>query len=278
MRHLGAALTALLTAGAAAVLLIAGGTEAPHVQRASARSVSPSQQIDALLAGVPEAGATLGSPTAPVTLQFFGDLQCPTSRDFALLDVPSLISRWVRGGRLRIEYRSLQTATRQPAVFIAQQAAALAAGAQRRSWYYIELFYHEQSHEGSSYVTSAYLEHLAAQIPGMDVARWRKDREEPSLAARVAADEDSAAHAGFHHTPALLLGRTGARASKVPPFFPRQPAALYAAIERLLPAGARPAALATSASADARARAGKRSFADWSAGAGATPDPAEAPC
>jgi hypothetical protein len=50
----------------------------------------------------------------------------------------------VRGGELKIEYRSLETATREPEVFKAQQLAALAAGKQDRMWNFIETFYHEQ--------------------------------------------------------------------------------------------------------------------------------------
>jgi protein-disulfide isomerase len=208
-----------------------------------------------------------------VTLQFFGDLECPTSRAFTLADLPLLISRWVRNGRLRVEYRSLQTATRQPAVFMNQQAAALAAGTQDKGWYYIELFYHEQGHEGTGYLTAAYLNHLAEQIPGLNLALWSKDREEPPLAARVASDEQTAARLGLRNTPALLVGRTGSdNASKVPPFLLREPTALYAAIEGVLTE-----ALRSHSSATAATTAGRRSFANWTGGPNAA-HPGGAPC
>ena len=100
-------------------------------------------KVDALLAGIPQSGSTLGSAKAKVTLTEFGDLKCPICREFALGAEQKLIARDVRAGRLRIDYRSLCTATcagPQPGVFPTEQAAALAAGEQDRAWYYIELF------------------------------------------------------------------------------------------------------------------------------------------
>jgi protein-disulfide isomerase len=270
------ALAVLVVAAAIAVVLTTTSSGSPQARQASdAPGVTPAQQVDALLAGIPQAGNVLGSPTAPVTLQFFGDLECPTSRAFTLVDLPSLISRWVRDRQLRIEYRSLETATHQPGVFLAQQAAALAAGAQDKGWYYIELFYHEQGHEDTGYATSTYLDRLAAQVPGLNVALWSKDREEPPLAAHVAGDEQTAARLGLHNTPALLVGRTDANdAHTTPRFFLHEPAPLYAAIEGVLGAPARSHTSATSTSATD----GQRSFADWTGGPSAAHDTGSAPC
>src|ERR1700728_477381 len=80
------------------------------------------------LAGMPQSGNTLGIPTAPVVLIYFGDLECPFCREFTLDVLPTLISKYVKTGKLRIQYHSLETATREPATFLLQQVAALAAG------------------------------------------------------------------------------------------------------------------------------------------------------
>jgi len=252
------ALATLGIAAVVAVILTTTSSGSPQVQQT--QGATPAQQIDALLAGIPQAGSVLGSPTAPVTLQFYGDLECPTSRAFTLVDLPSVISRWVRDGQLRIEYRSLETSTRQAAVFMAQQEAALAAGTQDKGWYYIELFYHEQGREDTLYVTTSYLDHLAAQTLGLNTALWSKDREEPPLAAHVASNEQTAARLGLRDTPALLVERTGTGSARpVPRFFLREPAPLYAAIEGALTQASHLQSSATTASATAA----RRSFADW---------------
>jgi protein-disulfide isomerase len=257
------------------VVVVAAMSGSVHVQPESAGVTAEARQIDALLAGIPEAGNALGSPKASVTLQFFGDLECPTSRTFTLLDLPSLISRWVRTGHLRIEYRSLETATHKPAVFIDQQAAALAAGMQAKGWYYIELFYHEQGREDTGYVTTTYLDRLADQVPGLDVGLWRKDRQEPPLAARVASDEQTAARLGLHSTPALLIARTGSsHPSDVPPFLLREPTTLYQAIENALTGAQHLHTAATTPSATT----GRHSSVDWTGGPRAAHDPGSTQC
>jgi len=201
----------------------------------SAKTSALGRSIEALLAGIPQGGNALGSPSAPVTLQFFGDLECPTSRAFTLELLPPVISKWVRGGELRVEYHSLRTATPNPEVFSAQQAAALAAGMQDKLWYYVENFYHQQGREDSGYVTDRYLQGLAEQTPGLNVKQWGRDRNEPPLAAEVAIDEQTAVGRGLYSTPSLLIGRTrGGQAEKQPRLYPVEPLALDSAIERLL--------------------------------------------
>ena len=136
------------------------------------------EETGALLADIPQSANALGSATAPVTLQYFGDLQCPYCRDFTLEVLPSIIERWVRAEDLRIEYHALETATREPEVFVAQQVAALAAGRQERTWHFIETFYREQGEEGSGYVTDRFLEGIASQVPDLNLSQWTGDRSD----------------------------------------------------------------------------------------------------
>ncbi len=165
--------------------------------------------VSTLLKGIPQNGPTLGSPKAPVTLQYFGDLQCPICQQFTLGALPTVIQKYVRNGKLKIEYRSLETATREPSVFTDQQIAALAAGKQNHMWDFVEIFYREQGQEDSGYVTENYLQGLAKQITGLDLAKWTSDRTASALAAQVTSDEQAATQAGFTGTPSFLLGKSG---------------------------------------------------------------------
>ena len=110
---------------------------------------------------------------------------------------------------MRIEYRALQTATREPDVFVAQQVAALAAGKQDKAWHFVETFYSEQGEEGSGYVTETYLEGIASQIPRLDLPRWATERKDPELAKEIATDAQAAGNAGLTGTPSFLLGASG---------------------------------------------------------------------
>ena len=187
--------------------------------------------IDAILAGIPQSANALGSPAAAVRLDYFGDLECPFCRAFSLEVLPSIVQRWVRPGTLLIRYRALQTATSDPDVFLAQQVAALAAGRQDKQWHFVEIFYDEQREEGTGYVTDAYLEGIARQIAGLDLARWASDRRDPELARDIAGDEQAAESAGLGGTPSFLIG---ASAGTMEPFSPAGAGSFDTAIESLL--------------------------------------------
>jgi protein-disulfide isomerase len=193
-------------------------------------SISDNNEIGALLAGIPQSANALGQPAAPVTLAYFADLQCPYCRDFSLEVLPSIIQRWVGAGKLRIESHALETATREPEVFTAQQVAALAAGRQKRAWNFIETFYAQQGEENSGYVTDAYLQGIAGQVTGLDLARWAEDRRDPELADELAADGQLAESSGLTGTPSFLIGASGSAMSR---FSPNDVTAFDAAIDGL---------------------------------------------
>lgn len=176
-------------------------------QGAEARAVTAT--VTTLLAGIPQHGGVLGRPTAPVTLQYFGDLECPVCRGFTMQALPSLIQHWVRPGKLKIEYRSLETATRDPEVFADQQLAALAAGRQNRMWNFLETFYAEQGEEGSGYATEAFIAGIARQVPGLALAPWSAAREDAALARTLASDAQAGANDRLAGTPAFLIGHSG---------------------------------------------------------------------
>jgi protein-disulfide isomerase len=229
---------AIVLAGvvAAVVAVAAGGST--QARPRNAQSAAAAQRVDALLAGIPESGNALGLPRAPVTLQFFGDLQCPTSREFVLGALPSLIDKFVRSGQLRIEYRSLESTTRDPALFTRQQVAALAAGMQGKLWYYVEDFYGNQGREGSGYVNESFLRGLAERAPGLNLELWSRDRQDPPLAAEVAFDEQTAAYRGFRSTPSFSIGRTaGARMRPLAQVSVLESQPFEAAVEHVLAAG-----------------------------------------
>jgi protein-disulfide isomerase len=194
-------------------------------------STNDNTEITALLAGIPQSANALGQPAAPVTLAYFADLQCPYCRDFSLEVLPSIIGRWVGAGKLRIESHALQAATREPEVFMAQQVAALAAGKQDRAWHFIETFYAKQGEENSGYVSDAYLQGIAGQVTGLDLARWASDRQDPTLANEIVGDERTAENAGLTGTPSFLIGANGDAMSG---FSRSDPTSFDADIERLL--------------------------------------------
>jgi protein-disulfide isomerase len=219
------------------VLIVTSGGSKSGIPTSKTEKNSVTRGISTLIAGIPQSGNALGSPTAPVTLQYFGDLECPICKEFTVGALPSVIPKWVRTGKLRIEYHSMETATREPEVFKTQQIAAYAAGKQDKAWYFIETLYHEQGEEDSGYVTEKYLQGIASQIPGLNLAQWTSDRSDPELANELTTDEQAVNSNGFKGTPSFLIGKTGGAMSRLEyPSSPSDPAFIDEAVEKLLKA------------------------------------------
>ncbi len=235
LTQLGIVVSVVVVAIVVVLIATGGGSKtgigSKHEQNATVAAIS------SLIGGIPQNANALGSPTAPITLEYFGDLECPICREFTLKALPSIIPQWVRTGKLRIEYHSMETATREPEVFKTQQIAAYAAGKQNKAWYFIETFYHEQGEEDSGYVTEKYLQGIARQVPRLNLEKWASDRNNPEYANEVTTDAQTANNQGFTGTPSFLIGHSGGAMSKLEYHSsPSEPGFVNEAVEKLLKA------------------------------------------
>jgi protein-disulfide isomerase len=212
---LGGAVAAVIVAIVVILIATSGGSKkAAPLHSGSTKGKQSIAAVEQVISGIPQQANALGSKTAPFTMVYFGDLECPFCREFTESVLPTLIGNWVKTGKLRLEYRSLPTATREPETFRTQQTAALAAGKQAKMWDYVELFYREQGEEGSGYVTEAYLKGLAQQIPGLNLSQWSSDRNNPSFAQELETDAQEANNEGLTGTPSFLIGKSGSKLKK----------------------------------------------------------------
>ena len=168
-----------------------------------------------LIDGIPQSGNTLGEPAAPVTVTEYADLVCSTCDAFALTSEEQLIQAEVRTGHAKLVFRGLETASSfaNGGQYVNTQVAIRSAGLQNRAWYYILLAYEEQpaNSENVSYITSNYLQNLAAQVPGLDLIKWQAAMTSPPLLNDVMADSQAAHAAGVTGTPAIIV--SGAQGS-----------------------------------------------------------------
>jgi protein-disulfide isomerase len=195
----------------------------------SASAKAAVTRVNTLLSGIPEASDNiLGNSNAPITITEYGDLECSVCDAFALPTnintsdgTPGsgvenqLIDQYVKNGKAKFVYDSLDTATSSgvtPNQFVPQQAAAYAAGLQKKAWYYIELFYNQQGQEGTNYVTQSFLDGLAHEVPGLNYAEWLKDSTSASLKTQVNNEiaAGTKADGGSASTPTVIVsGKKG---------------------------------------------------------------------
>jgi protein-disulfide isomerase len=228
---LSVALSLLLLTAVVVVASANGGGSVAKEQPVSPRESTATKRTYALLESIPQHGAVLGYSRAPVTLQFFGDLQCLDSRWVMLGALPFLIRRWVRTGKLQIRFRSTQTDTIGWFEFREEQVAALAAGMQNKLWHFIDVFYREQGPEFTGYADEAFLDRIAEQA-GLDMERWAKDREPPEdWVPQIEAEEALAKTKRLDRTPSFLIGPTGGAARQLRHFSFDEPRVFEEAME-----------------------------------------------
>jgi protein-disulfide isomerase len=208
-RRLGQVGAVVLLAAVVVVVAIVvsqqGGEETPPADAGS---------VNELFAGIPQDGTSLGDPDATVVLTEFADLQCPFCAEYARNVLPELVNRYVRPGRVRLEFRTL--------TFIGPDSeragrAAAAAAQQDKMWQFTELFYRNQGAENSGYVTDEFVRGLYEQIDGLDVDRAERDRDSPEAQQLLDEAASQADQAGIDSTPSFLIATDGGQPQRFEP-------------------------------------------------------------
>jgi protein-disulfide isomerase len=178
----------LLLAATGAVLFFRA-----HQKPPAARSTS---KIGTLGAQPPH---VLGSDSASVTLEEFGDFECPPCAGIA----PVL-------GKLREDYKDrLRLVFRQYPMAVhahAMQAAAAseAAGLQNKFWQMHARLYLGRSDWAAATDAQKIFEQYAREI-GLDVARFQKDLTSDAVKQRIAADQERAKSLHVERTPTIYV-------------------------------------------------------------------------
>jgi protein-disulfide isomerase len=201
--QLAALVVSVCAVGAVAIAVLTSGSTS---QLAPGKPVPGAAQTLALFAGIPQHGTSLGNPRAPVTLEEFGDLQCPVCAAYAEDALPSIVARYVRAGRVRLVFRNLDSIGSDSAR-AARMAGAV--GEQNHLWEFIDLMYRNQGAENTGYVTDRYLQALAAAIPGVDVSRALSARSSTAVEAQIDQARALAEQLHLQSTPSFVLVRTG---------------------------------------------------------------------
>src|SRR4030095_6274572 len=183
------ALVALATIGSGAMLYRA---KRPHVL-----SIPDDKTLSAKDGG--NSPHIRGNPNAPVTLEEYGDFQCPPDGMFAAF-AGQLEKEY--DSRLRVIFRNFPLKMHEHA-----HEAALAAGAaglQGRFWEMHDLLYREQDAWTKAPNVRELFESYAGTI-GLDLDKFKKDMDGEQLKARVEADRQRGESLGINITPTLFI-------------------------------------------------------------------------
>lgn len=181
----------------AAILVSSGGGHGAQARRAAPDAA-------AVVRGIPQHGLVLGRPDAPVVLVEFADPQCPFCRQFAEGSWPTIVRRYVRTGKVRMELRLMPFLGPDS---VRGARALLAAAQQDHLWDAAARFYAMQGEENSGYVTDAFLRKVMGGLPGLDVGRAMAARQSPRISAELGAVRSLQSRYAVTSTPTLLIGR-----------------------------------------------------------------------
>jgi protein-disulfide isomerase len=180
--------------------------------------------------GIPQNGLVLGSAKAPLTMVEYIDLQCPGCRAFETSVAPSIVSEFVRAGKLKIEAR--------PLAFIGPDSiparkAMIAASQQNRAFNFAQITYANQGTENTGWLNQTFIEHAAASVPGMKVRRVVDDQESSFVTDATNRIDAQATADRVSQTPTLFIGKTGSKLKPVSSTATFDAAQLAAAIRAL---------------------------------------------
>jgi protein-disulfide isomerase len=231
-----AVVLALVAAGVAvAALAFGGGSSSPSgttpTRGSLVNALPDAATAERLFKGIPQSGNVLGKPTAPVTMIEYIDLQCSACRAFETEIMPSIVPKYVRTGKVRVEAR--------PIVAIGPDSqrgvrGSLAAGEQNRLFNLAQILYYNQGPENGGWLTDQTLQDAAASIPGLAVPAFLRAVDSAVVRAQEKQFNDEANADNVSGTPTLLVGKTGGKLQEVTPGVVPSVAQLSAALDRAL--------------------------------------------
>ena len=224
-----AAVVVLIVVAIVLAVVLTGGSN--DSSSGTAAQLPDATDVQQLLAGIPQNDNVLGKASAPVTMVEYVDLQCPFCREFEAEPLPTLISKYVRNGKLKIEARII--------AFIGPDSqtgreAALAAGLQNKLFNFTQLLYDNQGTENTGWLDDNMIKSAAASIAGLDANRLLDDRNSSTVEERAKEMDTEASSANVKSTPTILVGRSGTTPKRVTLTAPGDVTPVSAAIDAAL--------------------------------------------
>jgi protein-disulfide isomerase len=214
-------LAPFIIVGLAAALAIGTGT---YLYRAK-RAAGPALKISKAAGDQTASAHILGPSDAAVTLEEFGDFQCPPC---GKLSEP--INELQKKYNLRVIFREFPLAVHAHARDAAY--AAEAAGRQGRFWEMHDLLFREQAVWSNSTDARALFSAYAGMLQ-LDLGRFKQDMDSADVHQQVELDQERGAMIGVKTTPTIFLNDQAVPPNELPP--DRLPAAIEAAVNGVKP-------------------------------------------
>jgi protein-disulfide isomerase len=163
--------------------------------------------IDPNLPPVTSAGYVMGSPTAPLEVIEFGDLECPACNQFAEVTEPDVRAQLINTGRIRFRFIDCLILSAHRNTLNASVAAAC-ADEQGQFWPLHDLLYAKQDEWNGEATNNPdkVIKALAHTIPGLDASKFDECLDSRRTLPRVQAHIKLGDERGVRGTPTFVFG------------------------------------------------------------------------
>ena len=146
-------------------------------------------------------GTSLGDPNAPITVEEYGDFQCPACGQFARQTLPQIESKYVNTGKVKFEFHNM--------AFIGEESikaaeAAMCAGDQNKFWEYYDTLYGNQGGENVGAFNDNTLINFASQLK-LDTTAFTTCLSSDKYRSQVLSDTNDGTARGVTQTPTLFI-------------------------------------------------------------------------
>ena len=155
---------------------------------------------------------SIGPIDAPVTLEEFGDFQCPPC---GLLHPVLKEMEKEFGSQLRVIFREFPLAQAHPHAITAARAAE-AAGMQGKFWEMHDMIFENQRNWHAAFDARPIFEGYAGKI-GLNLEKFRRDVSSAAVEQRIALDGRRAAALGVNGTPTVFMNGREIPFESLPP-------------------------------------------------------------
>ena len=182
------------------------GSAAGSVTRVGDVQLIGVKETEAMLKGIPQAGAWIGTDKAPIQMVVFADMQCPYCKQFDVEVNPTVVKEFIKPGKVRLFFSGMD--------FIGKDStrglkAAAAAANQNKLWNMVTLLFTNQGAENKGWLTDKMVEAVAKSIPGLNYAKFNKDFKGKGVEDRLKTWASLASSAGVSSTPTFFAGTKG---------------------------------------------------------------------
>jgi protein-disulfide isomerase len=183
--------------GAVALATLGSGAMLYRAKRPHLLTIRPDKAVSGKNAA--EAIHVRGNPDAPVTLEEFGDFQCPPCGSAAVF-IDQLVKEY--HPNLKLVFRNLPL----PVHKYAREAAlaAEAAGLQGRYWEMHDVLYREQAVWSKADNARELFDSYAGML-GLNLNQFKKDMASEKARQRIESDQERADSLGVRSTPTVFI-------------------------------------------------------------------------